>query len=44
MVRADFCVLHRAPESQELVRSFPAIVDYATRIHERYFPDYERWE
>ncbi|OTA58347.1 hypothetical protein K449DRAFT_354577 [Hypoxylon sp. EC38] len=31
------------PDSQKVVRSFPAILDYAGRIHDRYFPDYEKW-
>jgi hypothetical protein len=31
------------PESREVVRGFPVLVEYAERIHERYFPDYERW-
>lgn len=29
------------PESQELVRGFPAILEYADRFHRAYFPDYE---
>ncbi|KAB2575013.1 hypothetical protein DBV05_g6343 [Lasiodiplodia theobromae] len=33
-----------APESQEVVRSFPTILEYAGRIHDRFFPDYRRWE
>ncbi|RAL12428.1 glutathione S-transferase family protein [Aspergillus homomorphus CBS 101889] len=32
------------PESQAIVRSFPAVVNYARRIHERYFPEYTYWE
>ncbi|KAJ9220445.1 hypothetical protein C8Q69DRAFT_65575 [Paecilomyces variotii] len=32
------------PESQQLVKQFPAILDYAGRIHDRYFPDYAKWE
>jgi hypothetical protein len=32
------------PESKRLVQSeCPAAVDYATRIHRQYFPDYEMW-
>lgn len=34
----------RAPETQQVVRSFPAVVDYARRIHSRYFPDYAALE
>ncbi|CAG8974989.1 hypothetical protein HYALB_00011173, partial [Hymenoscyphus albidus] len=32
------------PKAKALVESFPTIMDYATRIHNRYFPDYEMWE
>lgn len=33
------------PQSRELVRTeFPTVVDYATRIHHRYFPDYRLWD
>ncbi|KIY00478.1 uncharacterized protein Z520_04163 [Fonsecaea multimorphosa CBS 102226] len=32
-----------APESNKLVKSFPSVVTYAERIHNRYFPDYEKW-
>ncbi|KAJ4302005.1 hypothetical protein N0V88_002136 [Collariella sp. IMI 366227] len=37
-------VCKAAPESEKLVRSFPVLVEYATRIHDKYFSDYERWE
>lgn len=37
-------VLARGPESQKVVKSFPAVGDYARRIHDRYFPDYACWE
>ncbi|KAJ2981568.1 hypothetical protein NUW58_g6659 [Xylaria curta] len=29
------------PDSQADVKSFPVLLDYARRIQERYFPDYE---
>ncbi|TKA63590.1 hypothetical protein B0A49_09382 [Cryomyces minteri] len=32
------------PESTKLVRGFPVIMDYAERIHQKYFPDYQKWE
>ncbi|KAI1379304.1 hypothetical protein F4677DRAFT_327867 [Hypoxylon crocopeplum] len=32
-----------APDSQEVVKSHPILLDYASRIHDRYFPDYEKW-
>lgn len=40
------CQVARAgPVSRELVRSnFPTVVDYATRIHHHYFPDYKIWD
>ncbi|KAF2097653.1 hypothetical protein NA57DRAFT_77905 [Rhizodiscina lignyota] len=31
------------PESARFVRNLPAVMDYAGRIHNAYFPDYERW-
>ncbi|OCL10999.1 hypothetical protein AOQ84DRAFT_336604 [Glonium stellatum] len=30
-------------ESQRLVKGFPIILEYAERIHDIYFPDYEKW-
>ncbi|KAH6662781.1 hypothetical protein B0J14DRAFT_495535 [Halenospora varia] len=30
------------PDSQKLVKSYPAILEYAGRIHDKYFPDYEK--
>ncbi|KAL2135336.1 hypothetical protein VTI74DRAFT_8989 [Chaetomium olivicolor] len=33
-------VCKAAPESEKLVRSFPVVVEYATRIHNQYFSDY----
>ncbi|KAJ5089206.1 hypothetical protein N7532_007890 [Penicillium argentinense] len=33
-----------APDSKEIVKGYPAIVEYARRIHDKYFPDYEIWE
>lgn len=33
-----------SPSSQELLKAdCPAVVDYALRIHRRFFPDYELW-
>ncbi|KAE8149440.1 hypothetical protein BDV25DRAFT_167867 [Aspergillus avenaceus] len=37
-------ICYAAPETQKIIRSFPTLVDYARRIHERYFPDYALWE
>ncbi|KAF4451112.1 hypothetical protein F53441_5811 [Fusarium austroafricanum] len=33
-----------SPTSAAIVRNQSALVDYAKRIHERYFPDYEKWD
>lgn len=33
-----------APESKTLVKTFPNVIDYAERIHNRYFPDYKKWK
>ncbi|CAI7626090.1 unnamed protein product [Penicillium crustosum] len=33
-----------APETKQIVNSYPALVEYARRIHEKYFPDYQLWE
>lgn len=27
-----------------MVRSFPVLTDYAKRIHDTYFSDYDMWE
>ena len=32
------------PDSQKIVRRHPGVMDYATRIHNVYFPDYEKWQ
>ncbi|KAK6067947.1 glutathione s-transferase [Seiridium cupressi] len=31
------------PDSQKVVRSFPVVLDYARKIQDKYFPDYESW-
>ncbi|GAB7359462.1 hypothetical protein MBLNU230_g6109t1 [Neophaeotheca triangularis] len=36
-------VAESGPATAEIVRGLPSVLDYASRIHERYFPDYERW-
>lgn len=33
-----------APETQKTVRGFPSLVDYAKRIHDIYFGEYDLWE
>jgi glutathione S-transferase len=38
-------VCSAGPESTRLLKErFPRIVEYAERIHGRYFPDYEKWD
>ncbi|PYH99843.1 glutathione S-transferase [Aspergillus ellipticus CBS 707.79] len=32
------------PETQAIVRGWPVVMEYARRIHDRYFSDYEVWE
>lgn len=41
LVLAD-CI--SAPASREIIQRYPALVNYARRIHDKYFPDYELWE
>jgi hypothetical protein len=37
-------VCDAAPQTRELVKSeFPVVVEYAERIHRRWFPDYDMW-
>lgn len=38
---ASNLVCAAGPETQRTIRSFPAVIDYARRIHQTYFPDYE---
>lgn len=33
-----------APETAKLVKSYPALLDYARRIHGKYFPEYKSFE
>ena len=32
------------PESTKFVRDLEAVMDYANRIHIKYFPEYEKWD
>ncbi|ORY61542.1 uncharacterized protein BCR38DRAFT_495142 [Pseudomassariella vexata] len=32
-----------SPASQKVVKEFPIIVEYAGRLHDQYFPNYEKW-
>jgi hypothetical protein len=34
----------RGPETQKIVKGLPMAMEYAERIHRRYFPDYTLWE
>ncbi|KAK4443737.1 hypothetical protein QBC34DRAFT_336322 [Podospora aff. communis PSN243] len=36
-------VCEAAPESRGIITGFPVLVDYAKRIHDRFFGDYEIW-
>ncbi|KAI1475601.1 putative glutathione S-transferase [Daldinia eschscholtzii] len=31
------------PKSRDTIKEFPVLLDYAGRIHDKYFPDYEKW-
>ncbi len=33
---------NRAPDSRKVVQGFPVLIEYAGRIHDYYFPDYEK--
>ncbi|KAK3297111.1 uncharacterized protein B0H64DRAFT_118541 [Chaetomium fimeti] len=34
----------QAPTTEQIVRGFPVIMDYARRIHDQYFSDYKLWK
>ena len=36
-------VAESGPKAKAVVQSMPAVMDYASRIHDKYFPDYEKW-
>ncbi|EHA51083.1 hypothetical protein MGG_17222 [Pyricularia oryzae 70-15] len=40
---ASIMVCTSGPVARSMVRSHPVIVEYANRIHDKYFPDYEKW-
>ncbi|OQE37925.1 hypothetical protein PENCOP_c009G01205 [Penicillium coprophilum] len=37
-------ICEAGPETTQLVKSYQSIVEYARRIHDKYFPDYQLWE
>lgn len=37
-------IFDRSPKATATVKSFPAVMNYATRIHNRSFPDFEMWK
>ncbi|KAJ5185534.1 hypothetical protein N7491_006600 [Penicillium cf. griseofulvum] len=37
-------VCDASPETKQIVNSYPSLVNYARRIHDKYFPDYQVWE
>ncbi|RLL98468.1 hypothetical protein CFD26_107403 [Aspergillus turcosus] len=41
---ASGLVCDAAPASREIIKGYPALVNYARRIHDKYFPEYELWE
>ncbi|KAJ5908328.1 hypothetical protein N7495_001010 [Penicillium taxi] len=40
---AGTLVCDAAPASQKMIKSYPALMEYARRIHYAYFPDYPIW-
>lgn len=36
--------VNRAPETRNIIRSLPTVMNYADAIHKHYFPDYEHWD
>jgi len=34
----------RNPKGREVILGLPHLVSYMERIHDEYFPDYEKWE
>ncbi|KAJ6441333.1 glutathione s-transferase [Purpureocillium lavendulum] len=36
-------VCDAAPVTAKIVKGYPTIVEYAERIHDQYFPDYQKW-
>ncbi|KAL4950880.1 hypothetical protein BDW69DRAFT_171195 [Aspergillus filifer] len=41
---ASVLVCKAGPKTKELVKGHPVVLEYARRIHDAYFPDYELWE
>ncbi|KAL8936879.1 MAG: hypothetical protein Q9216_004704 [Gyalolechia sp. 2 TL-2023] len=41
---ASCLVCDAAPEGRKIIRSLPAVMEYAENIHRQYFPDYKHWE
>ncbi|KAK7426487.1 hypothetical protein QQZ08_007082 [Neonectria magnoliae] len=41
---AGSLVCEAAPTTAKIVRSYPVVVKYAERIHQKFFPDYEKWD
>lgn len=44
--RAKFMlrIMYRAPETRRIIRGLPTVMDYADKIHQQFFPDYEHWD
>ncbi|GFF80415.1 acyl-protein thioesterase 1 [Aspergillus udagawae] len=41
---ATVLVCDAAPASKEIIKDYPAVVNYARRIHDKYFPEYGLWK
>ncbi|KAF9774858.1 hypothetical protein IL306_007102 [Fusarium sp. DS 682] len=41
---ASSLICEASPTSAAVIRKHSTLMEYAERIHEKYFPDYERWE
>ncbi|KAI8316017.1 hypothetical protein K4K61_011964 [Colletotrichum sp. SAR11_59] len=41
---ASGLVCNASPDTQRVIRSYPVLVDYAKRIHEHYFSEYQLWD
>ncbi|KAL8751992.1 MAG: hypothetical protein Q9199_006051 [Rusavskia elegans] len=41
---ASGLVCDAAPETRRIIRGLPTVMDYADKIHQQFFPDYEHWD
>jgi hypothetical protein len=40
---ADYGGGCRNPKAKKLIQGLPNLVKYADRVHDDYFPDYQKW-